>query len=398
MDRQAQLDSRRAWVVVAAGFTAMFTSFGIAYSFGAFFGSVAEEFDAGRGATALLFSLTSLLFFVLGGVSGPATDRFGPRRVLLVGAATMAAGLFVAASADSLAVALVAYSLGVGIGVACAYVPMVAVVGGWFERRRTLALGVAVSGIGLGTLVLAPLAAALIEEIGWRDTYRVLAVAGPGVIALSALGAAAPPPQPAGPGPSLREAIRDPGYLMMYASGFLLSVSLFVPFVHLPPYAEEHGISPVAAAGLVGVIGAASIVGRLLLGAIASWTGLVRTYQACFLAMGGSFALWLVGEGYGVLFVFAAVLGTGYGGFVALSPAVVAERFGAGRLGALVGVLYTGAGVGSAIGPPAAGALIDSTGGYSEAIWLSLALGLVSWAVLLPLGRTPRRGAAPARA
>ena len=224
----------------------------------------------------------------------------------------------------------------------------------------------------------------------------MLAIGGGGVIALSALAAAAPPPLPAGPGPSLREAIRDPGYGFMYASGFLMSIALFVPFVHLPPYAEEHGIDPVAAAGLVGVIGAASIAGRLLLGAVAGRTGLVRTYQACFLTMGASFALWLAGEGYGVLFVFAAVLGTGYGGFVALSPAVVADRFGAGRLGALVGVLYTGAGIGSAIGPPVAGALIDATGGYDEAIIGSLVLGLLSWLAVLPLGRRPRREAAPA--
>ena len=107
-----------------------------------------------------------------------ASDRFGPRRVLLVGAAALGIGLVVTSQAGSLLVALVGYGLGVGIGVACAYVPMVALVGGWFERRRTLALGVAVAGIGVGTLALPPATAALIEEIGWRDTYLVLAALG----------------------------------------------------------------------------------------------------------------------------------------------------------------------------------------------------------------------------
>src|SRR3712207_5450148 len=128
----------------------MFTAFGIVYSFGAFFDEMRAELGASRGAAAALFSLTSLGYFVLGGVSGAAADRYGQRRVLLFGAAAMGVGLVATARAQSLGVALLAYGLGAGIGVACAYVPMVALVGSWFERRRTLALGVAVAGIGLG--------------------------------------------------------------------------------------------------------------------------------------------------------------------------------------------------------------------------------------------------------
>ena len=73
--------------------------------------------------------------------------------------------------------------------------------------------------------------------------------------------------------------------------------------------------------------------------------------------------------------------GRGYGGFVALAPAVVAARFGVERLGALLGILYTSAGIGSAVGPPAAGAIIDA-GGYAPAIAASLAIGLTSFAVV----------------
>ena len=179
------LDSPRAWGVVAAAFAAMFVAFGIAYSYGAFLDEMREDFGVGRAAGAAFFSLTSLLYFGLGGVSGAASDRFGPRRVLLVGAAALGLGLLVTARAGSLGVALAAYGLGVGVGVACAYVPMVALVGAWFERRRTLALGVAVAGIGIGTLTIPPATAALIEAVGWRDSYLVLAAAG--TVALGAV-------------------------------------------------------------------------------------------------------------------------------------------------------------------------------------------------------------------
>jgi MFS family permease len=387
------VDSRRAWRIVGAAFASMFVVFGIAYSYGAFLEELRAEFGAGRAVGAVFFSLTSLLYFGLGSLSGAAADRFGPRRVLLVGAAALALGLVATAAADSLGVALIAYGLGVGIAVACAYVPMVALVGAWFEARRTLALGVAVAGIGIGTLTLPPLTAALIGELGWRDTYLVLAAVGTVTLVGCALASRAAPAVEGGGGTSLGDAVRDPGYRWLYLAAILGSLALFVPFVHLPSYAEGRGIDPVPAAGLIGAIGLASVIGRLALGAVAGRGGLLRIFQGCFLAMGASFGLWLVaGSSYAALLVFALVLGVGYGGFVALAPAVVATRFGVVNLGSLLGVLYTGPGIGSAVGPPAAGAIIDASG-YTPAIVASMVIGLVSFCALLPLSLQARPGA-----
>ena len=375
------LDSARGWGVVAAAFAAMFVAFGIAYSYGAFLEEMRADFGIGRAAGATFFSLTALLYFGLGGIAGAAGDRFGQRRVLLVGAVALGAGLVVTARAASLGIALAAYGLGVGIGVACAYVPMVALVGAWFERRRTLALGVAVAGIGIGTLTIPPATAALIEQAGWRDSYLVLAAVGVGVLALCALAAAPAPVGERAVAASLRDALRDSEYRRLYVATALIGVPLFVPFVYLPSYAEQRGVDPVLAAGLIGAIGVASVVGRLALGAVAGPLGLLRVFRGCFLAMALSFALWLVAGGsYAVLLLFAVVLGVGYGGYVALAPAVVAERFGVERLGALLGVLYTSAGVGTAVGAPAAGAIIDA-GGYTPAIAAGLAIGLASFVV-----------------
>ena len=381
----AGIDSRRAWGVVGAAFASMFAAFGIAYSYGAFLEELRADFGAGRALASVFFSLTSLLYFGLGSLSGFAADRWGPRRVLLAGAAAFGLGLVATARAGSLPVALLAYGLGVGIGVACAYVPMVALVGGWFERRRTLALGVAVAGIGLGTLIVPPATAALIEAAGWRDAYLVQGLAGACVLAVCALLVAPAPPAPAGTGTSVGEATRDRSYRWIYLSAVLVSVALFVPFVHLPAYAQERGIDPVPAAGLIGAIGVASVAGLLALGALAGGDGLLRVFQGCYAAMGLSFVLWAVaGSSYAVMLAFAAVLGVGYGGFVALAPAVVAVRFGVANLGALLGVLYTGPGLGSAIGPPLAGAIIDA-GGYGPAIAGSLLIGLASFAAVLPV-------------
>ena len=381
------VDSARGWGIVAAAFAAMFTAFGIAYSFGAFLEPMADEFGASRGTTSVFFALTSLTYFGLGALSGVAVDRYGPRRVLLVGGVALGGGLAATSQAGEMWIGLVTYGLGVGIGVACAYVPMVAVVGGWFERRRTLAIGVAVTGIGLGTFAVAPLAAALIGELGWRRTHLLLGLAGAAVLLVCAVVVAKPPVQSGPAALTLGDAVRDRDYRRLYVAMALMAVALFVPFVHLPGYAEDAGVGKVAAAALVGVIGAASIAGRLVLGAIAARTGVTRAFRGCFLAMGGSFALWLVGGSYWVLVAFAVVLGVGYGGFVAIGPAVVAERFGTPRLGGLLGVLYTSVGIGSAFGAPLAGAAIDASGSYIPAVAGCLVLGLAAYGIVLGVGR-----------
>ena len=376
------VDSREAWRVVAVAFTAMFTTFGIAYSFGAFLLPVSDELGAGRGATAAIFSLTTLAFFGLGGLSGPAVDRFGPRRVVLVGAAALGLGLLLTSRATALWQAYLGHGLGVGLAVACCYVPLVAVVGGWFVRRRTVAVGVAVSGIGLGTLVGAPAAAALIDAVGWRDAYLVLGAVGVVVLlGCAALVRPAPVSLDAVHVPLLPR-LRTRAYAVLYGAGLLLSVALFVPFVHLPAFAESRGAGAVAAATLVGIIGAASIVGRLALGTAAARIGVLRTYQGCFVLMAVSFALWLGEPSYARLVAFALLLGLGYGGFVALGPPLVAEVFGVQGLGALLGVLYTSAAIGSAVGPPLAGLLIGDGSGYRAAVLASLAFACVAAALV----------------
>jgi len=153
--------------VVAAAFVSMFAVFGVVYSFGVFFDPMAREFGTGRGLTSVVFAVTAFLFFVLGAMTGPLADRIGPRRVVLVGAGATGGGLILTAAAPSIWLGYLTFGLGVGLGTACGYVPMVAAVGGWFERRRALAIGIAVSGIGVGTLAVPPAAALLVGALGW---------------------------------------------------------------------------------------------------------------------------------------------------------------------------------------------------------------------------------------
>ncbi len=392
--RQPQLDSGAAWVVALSAALATFSVFGVAYSFGAFFPQISDEFGVGASLTSLFFSLTTFAYFTLGSVTGRLADRFGPRPVLLVGTVAMFAGLWLTSLADDLWIAYATYGIGAGIGVACAYVPMVAVVGGWFERRRVAAMGVAVAGIGVGTLVGSPAADWLIDAYGWRNSYRILAVAAAALMALAALGARrAPGHVEPGELPSLSVLLSGRGavFVSIYLSMLLLSASLFMPFVYLPDYVA--GIGRSGGALLVGIIGGASVVGRLGLGALGTVVPLMRLYQASFLTMALSFLLWLAASwNVWLLLAFAILMGLSYGGFIALSPAVAAALFGPLGLGSVLGTLYTAAGVGAMIGPPMLGLLVDASG-YSTTIVIAMCLGMAAVPLLVAAERFSRASA-----
>lgn len=382
----SHIDSPQGWLVVGATFLSTFTVFGVAYSFAPFFAPMADEFGGQRSEVALFFAITTFLYFGLGVVTGRISDRIGPRRVLLVGAVAMVIGLLATSRVQNLWTGYLTYGLGVGIGVACAYVPMVATVGLWFERRRSAAMGVAVAGIGVGTLVAAPVVESLIDRYGWRDTYVVLAVATAVLLGIAAIGARRPEGivgqaevRP------LKEVISGSrSFLILYVSTLILVLALFIPFVFMGDYMEVKGID--GSVGLIlAVIGSSSVIGRLGLGALAARWVPIRLFQGSFFVVGASFLVWFgAGTAYPMLVVFAVIFGIAYGGFIALAPAVAADLFGPVGLGGILGALYTAAGVGGLIGPPLAGELIDAVG-YSTALLVSFGAGMVAFAILLPI-------------
>src|ERR1700730_19300511 len=128
-------DSPQAWVIVFAAFLSMFPLFAVAYSFGAFVKPMTAEFHSGRAAISAIFSITAFIYFLFGAAAGHMSDRIGPRPMMVVRALFMGAGLVLTSSINQLWLSYLSYSIGVGLGVACGYVPMVAAVSGWFSRR-----------------------------------------------------------------------------------------------------------------------------------------------------------------------------------------------------------------------------------------------------------------------
>lgn len=369
------------WSVVAAAFVVMMVGFASAYSFSAFFPSLQDAYDASRAEVSLVFSIGGSLYFFLGALSGPLADRFGPRWICVLGMLVLGAGLSVAALGDRLAIVYLGFGLGIGIGVGFSYVPAVGAVQPWFTTRRGFASGLAVSGIGVGTLIGPLLANALIEAYGWRIALMSLGLgtAVIGVLASLVLdnrpdGRADPASAPTASMPAppfaltLSQALRTRPFILLFLSAACLSFALFVPFVHLVPYALDQGLSAADGALVIGLVGVGSTLGRFAVGSVADRLGRLFVYVCAFVGVVLMFCVWLVAAKLWSLAIFALGFGTFYGGFVALAPALTVDFFGTRAAAGIIGVLYSSVGIGTLIGPWFAGYIFDTFGSYGYAI------------------------------
>ncbi|MEY9682599.1 MFS transporter [Bradyrhizobium elkanii] len=313
------------WYVVTAAFVVTLIGFGSAYTFSSFVESLQREFGASRGSVSLVFSFAGFLYFGLGMISGPLADRWGARRLAGLGMVLVGLGMVLAGQAQTILQVYAAYSIGIGAGVGCAYVPTLGAVQRWFVRRRGFASGLAVSGIGVGTLVMPPLATWLITSLGWRDAYVVLGV----VAAVAGIGASlliADDPRRYGTGPdgdpletvsgaplrqgvSIRAAVRTARFAGLYAACLISAFGVFVPFVHLVPFAVDHQVAPTLAVLLLGMIGVGSTAGRFFLGGIADRVGRDAFLVAMYLGMAVSLAIWAIAGTFWSLTVFALLFG-----------------------------------------------------------------------------------------
>jgi MFS family permease len=387
------------WWVVTGAFLCMLTGFAMVYSFAAFFSPLEQEFGAQRGETSLVFSIAAFLYFSVGSIAGAIADRTGPRPVVIGGLLLVAIGLVVAARAGSLLEIYVGYGLGVGVGVGLSYVPSIAAVQHWFHRGRGTASGVAVAGIGVGTLIGAPLAHELIARLGWRPTYLVLAaLTALGAIVAGALVRRGPehyglgpdgdPPHPHGvarilPGLSLREAMGTWPFWTIYTGALLMSFGLFVPFVHIVPYVRDAGLSEGFGVLLIMLLGVGSTVGRFLFASLTNWLGRRRSFAMMYVGAGLMMIVWSQSTSKPALIAFALLFGAFYGGFVAIAPSLAADYFGAKALGSVIGTLYSGVGIGALFGSPVAGFAYDFFGSYSGAILAGSALCFVSFVMTM---------------
>lgn len=378
--------SRYGWVVLGAAFLSLVMAFGAGnYTFGIFFKPVLADFGWSRGVTAVAFSLYMMGFGIFSVPMGILGDKYGPRLVTAVGGFMMGLGYVLLTRVSSLWQLYLYYGLLVGGGVGTLYGPLCAAVAGWFERRRGLALGLLMAGIGTGAVVVPTIAERVIASHGWRAAYLVVGVlCWVVIIAASFLVKRPPRGLAAAAGRverrSLSQILATRLFWTVNIMYFLWGIVFGMVLAHLAPYASDSGMSAAAAAGVVSIMGLGSIFGRVLMGGVSDRMGIEKTFAVCFFMLIAAL-VWLMYMHQGwTFYAFALVFGFFYGGHIPLWPAVTGKYFGIASLGAVFGVLLLGANIGAALGSPMGGIVFDATHSYFVALAvcaIAMALALV---------------------
>ena len=402
------------WVVAWTAFGVLSLTYGAQFSFGVLLPSIVADLGVSRTRVSLAFSLYVVVYSGLSGYSGALTDRRGPRIVLVAGAVLLGAGYALTALSPSVWPLTLALGLVAGAGMSAAFVPCNATVVRWFVERRGLALSISTSGSSFAAVLMPLVAGWLVGRVSWRTVYVALAiVVFVGLLVASRLMVASPEarglditaersgrragpdaePPVAADEPSLTraEAMRT-GVFWVIALIFLCTWTVvFLPLVHLSPFARGLGVSAGVASGLVSAIGVGGLVGRTLTGGVSDRLGRVPTLGVVLVVQMLAFVAFALAHHLVVLFPAAIAFGFGYGGTTTVFPALVADRFGRAHAGAIVGIVFAGAGSVAAVGPFMAAWIYDRTGSYRTAFWLSALVNLAGAALVGRLWFADRR-------
>ena len=393
------------WIILALSFTVLCVAYGIQFTFGVFMTAIEADTGWDRTSLSVPYSVYVFVYSALGAVTGWSTDRWGPRIVIFIGGCLLGSGILLTSQIQAPWHLYVTLGIVAALGMSAAFVPCNATVVRWFIRRRGLALSIASSGGSAGNFIFPPLAAALIAAYGWRSSYLILGCLGLTVITLCALFMVRDPEQvglqpdghpalpPAQDGPAthvetgleltLAQAQRTVSLWMLTAVYTMTWLVIFMPFVHIVPFAIGLGVSPVQAATIISVIGIGSLAGRLIAGTLSDQLGRLPTLGLCLFFQALAFLGFYFSTGLNWLYPSAIIFGFSYGGATALFPAITGDFFGRISVGAIVGFIFGVAGSTAAFGPFIAGYIYDVTGSYGSAFLLSVGLNLVGIFLLL---------------
>jgi len=375
---------KQGWTVVAVLFATMFLIWGPVNASGVFFLPVVKHFGWSRALFSLLVATAPLAAGFSSPAIGSLMDRYGERKIMIVGATMVALSYLALSRADSAAAFFVTFVvLGVGI-TASTIIPAALVITSLFREQRGMALGIAFAGIPLGGTGITILASRIVQRSGFRAGYFAMAI--PillVVIPLLALFMRTPPQRVAGgvtaaalPGLEVSEALRSRSFWMIAIAEVFFATASVGLRVHLVPFLTGVGYSPTLAAEILGAMFVFSAIGSFAMGALADRLGGRTTLSLVFFAGAAGIAA-LLGASHligvaGFILIFGLVRETH------VLPIAITESLGAKRLGTLLGLLALFTTFGFAAGPVIAGRIFDRTGSYTGALLLFVVLAVVS--------------------
>ncbi len=383
------------WFVIAAAALLMATCFGIVYSFSVYFTSLQSEFSWSRSATSGAFSLYLLLVGLFSIICGRYADRFGPKPVVLTMGVITGFSLILTSWVQTIWQLYITYSVLFAAGTGGIYIVSMSTASRWFYRKRATAMGLLGAAGSLGPMVMAPVSAWLIVTCQWRTAYMLTGVLAWCLMVPAALALKASPAeigtgldgdsrQPVRPVRgtqnttefSVSAAVKSPGFRYLCLIWFCFSFCLYMVITHIVPRAQDLGLDPIQAAGIMSVLTAVSAISRFAGGVLADRMEKRKLVFILTTVMAASMVWLAAADQPWMLYPFAMIFGITFGSGDTSIIAVVTDVFGIAKVGTMMGILMISWGLGSACGPYLAGWVFDSTGSYKWA-FLVAASGLL---------------------
>ena len=386
--RALGLHSWRPWGLVMACAALMGMSSGVWYTGSVFFVAFVKEFGWDYGSTASIFSLFTVFYGVSSIVVGQLVDRFGPRRVVLVGGVVLPLALIGSGSAQALWHLYLTHGILSAFGLAAtSYVPVSLILLHRYPAQRGLAYGVASAGVGVGILLFVPLSQVLMDLWGWRVAYRAVAAlvalvilsvgafvlregrtglgpdAGEAADAVANVTRDADPPKDL----SLAAALSSREFWLVTGTYVFLNGPTQMMLTHHVAYLVDAGQSRILAAGIVGLVGLLSVPAKIGWGVLSDRVWLEWIYVGGGISLVAAVvALLAIGPGSEVwlLYAYAFLVASGYAVSAALNPILSSRFFSGPHFGVILGTLATSYHGAAAVAIWLAGHAHDLTGSY----------------------------------
>ncbi len=415
------------WVILSIAFITLVFAYAIRNTFSVFYPTIVEEFGWARGNTALMFSITVIIYGAVAPMAGSLVDRYGPRVVVPAGAIIVGGGLALCSMATARWHFYLFYGVMGAIGLSLAgWAPLSAIVSNWFVRRRGLAFGILSAGFG-GSLAFASVAQFLISRFGWQTAYVIMGITSIAVIVpLCGLLMLRSPQDKGllpdgmplsdevrhlnGPGIStgfeggwastawtLSRAMKTHRFWLLFSISFcLLGLAETIGIAHQVFFFRDAGYGPMLAANVYSVFGVFFVLGNMC-SFLSDRLGRERVFvPSCLLGALAVCLLLLIKDPSRpwMGFLFAGLFGLGIGTAGPVFFTTVADFFQGRHFGSIQGTVVLGFSLGGAIGPWLAGFLHDKTGTHS-ATFLILVGSLLLSALLMELVAHARQGEFP---
>ncbi|NWF92116.1 MAG: MFS transporter [Syntrophaceae bacterium] len=400
-------DSFFHWNIIGFSFVTLALVYGIWYAYSVFFVALLKEFGWSRSVGAGAFSLFIIVSSSISPFVGNMVYSAGPRKVIIGGAFLLGGGLILCSLTQSWWQLYLFFGVITAMGLgASGWVPNITLIQLWFKEKRGLATGIISSGIGVGILVCVPAVQYLIDRVGWRMAYRIVAIFVPLVVISMAMGFLKRPPKTSlfrsgeekESGPirkdrlvvdetwtsrswTIRQALSTKKFWLLGLSFFLGNSITQSIFTHQVAFFVDRGLEALFASYLVGIVGIVSLGSKILWAALSDRIGREITYTMGITFSILSMVALILFSFFPLSFLpysYALCFGMGYAVTAALPPLITADLFEGHAYGGIFGSLMIFVGIGGAFGAWFAGFIHDWTGTYIPLFMIMIIFTIVA--------------------